>query len=172
MCGSSLWALSWDSERYKYNRRWVSRLNLQELVNLQGNLYRTRRDCEVYDNGGWCFARRDNETRRGYQGATEAWWIPSLLQQRHQTGKYSRFSISRTRISRNLRNSKCLSESKIYLIASSNHLLAPGILLQVQIIRSANQFALRVIWTCKKESNQLRDIEIWLYIQPLLCNHS
>ena len=51
---------------------------------------------------------------------------------------YSRISISRTRISRILRNSKRLSESKIHFIAFSNHTLALETFLQVQITRSAN----------------------------------
>ena len=41
---------------------------------------------------------------------------------------------------------------KYILIAFSNHNLALETFLQVQITRSANQFALRVIWTCKNSS--------------------
>ena len=66
---------------------------------------------------------------------------------------YSRLSISQTRISGILRNLKHLSESKKILIALSNHNLAFETFLQVKITRSANKFALRVIWTCKKISN-------------------
>ena len=51
---------------------------------------------------------------------------------------YSRLSISRTRISRILRNSKRLSESKNILIAFSKHNLELETFLQVQITRSAN----------------------------------
>jgi len=46
---------------------------------------------------------------------------------------YSRISISRTRISRILRSSKRLSESKYILIAFSNTNLALGTFLQVQL---------------------------------------
>ena len=53
---------------------------------------------------------------------------------------------------------------KYNLIASSNHNLALETFLQVQITWSANYFALLVIWTCKKLSHQLRDIDIRLYI--------
>ena len=58
---------------------------------------------------------------------------------------YSRISISQTLISRILRNLKRRSESKIHLIAFSNHNLALETFLHVQITRSANLFALRVI---------------------------
>ena len=51
---------------------------------------------------------------------------------------YSRLSISRTRISRILQNSKRLSESKIHFDCFSNHNLALETFLQVQITRSAN----------------------------------
>ena len=60
---------------------------------------------------------------------------------------YSRISISWTRISRILRDSTRLSESKIHF----DCFLQPvETFLQVQITRSANEFALLIIWTCKK----------------------
>ena len=52
--------------------------------------------------------------------------------------KYSRLSISRTRISRILRSSNRYLIQKYILIAFSNHNLALGTFLQVQITRSAN----------------------------------
>ena len=77
--------------------------------------------------------------------------------------KYSRLSISRTRISRILQTRSVHLNQKYILIAFFYHNVALDTFLQVQIIWSANKFALRLIWTCKKLSPQLRDIESWLY---------
>ena len=52
--------------------------------------------------------------------------------------RYSRISISRTRICRILRSSKRLSESKRHFDFFSNRNLTLGTFLQVQITRSAN----------------------------------
>ena len=56
----------------------------------------------------------------------------------HTFARYSRISISWTRISRSLRSSKRLSESKYILIDFSNTNLALGTYLQVPITRCAN----------------------------------
>ena len=98
-----------------------------------------------------------------------AWWcrvntcFTEMLSKRHQnlnknkhtnhtsSCSYSRITISRTRIFRILLILKCISESKYILMAFFNLYLVLGTFLQVKITRSANQFALRVIWTCKKK---------------------
>ena len=75
----------------------------------------------------------------------------------------SNLDISNEDISNSAKLEASYLNQKHILIAFSNNNLALDTFLQVQITGSANKFALRVIWTCKKKSHQLRDIEIWLY---------
>jgi len=54
------------------------------------------------------------------------------------------------------------------LIAFSNNNLALETFLQVQITRSANQFALRLIWTCKKivtTTLRYRELTVHVHVQ-------
>ena len=76
---------------------------------------------------------------------------------------YSRLSISRTRISRILRNSQCLFESQIHFDCFIRTLFGVG-----YFFTSPNYPKCKLICTSgnlnlKKQSPQLRDIESWLY---------
>ena len=87
--------------------------------------------------------------------------IPNTVKSRYLELGYLKFCETRS----------VYLNQKYILIAVSNHNVALDLFLQVQITRSANQCALRVIWICKKYPHNI-DISrvdcIQKYIYPLV----